>query len=289
MATYSIELKNVTKRFGNTVALDNINISLEQGKVYGLVGRNGAGKTTLLKTMSGMLRPDQGTVTYIDSDLPDDICFMRDANYYFNGYNIKSLFYIAAKNRPNWDYELQEKLVKHFEIPEKKYYLRCSKGIQTLVSIVIALCSGTKTLFLDEPYSGLDPVNRESFYEILRDVCFDGEKTVVISSHLISEIEGYFEKAIIIDKGKVLVDEDIETIYERSYVIRCSEKLAESIKNSKNVLKQEKALGEVVLYVYDDISEDEEMKWQEEGATFTGMDLQKFFVTLCGRMEEFKW
>lgn len=289
--SYNIKLENVTKKYDDLTAINNINFTLEAGKVYGLIGRNGAGKTTFLKLLSNKIFPTSGTIRYNPEHITNDhdICFMRDQNHHFTNYQIKNIFYLASKIYPNWDEKLKNKLVDHFEIKVKKVYSKCSKGIQTLTAIIIALSSNAKVLLLDEPYSGLDPVNRESFYQILRELCFNGERTVILSSHLINEIEGYFEKAVLIEEGKILIDEEVETIYEKSFAIHCDEQLADKLRKTKNVLKEETVFGEKILYIYDDFTEQEKNQMIIAGAEIKGMDLQKLLVAHCNRMEVKEW
>jgi len=278
-----IEISNLSKQFDETLALDDISLSIEKGKVYGLIGRNGAGKTTLLKLISGMLTPTKGAINY-DTDYIKasyDICFGRDNNFYLSNYKFKALLDIAKGIFPKWDTERAKELIELFEIDTKKYYQKASKGMQTMVSIIITLCSGADTILLDEPYSGLDPINREHFYGYLRDHYFDGEKTVIISSHVIKEVEGYFEKAIIIDKGHILIDDDMDSIRDRSFELTCDEMLYSEIKGTKNIVKYTKLAGQYILSIYDKISEDEKKSYINKGAKINTMDLQNLLVALC--------
>ncbi len=282
-----VRLENITKKYDETIALDGINLSIEAGKVYGVIGRNGAGKTTLLKLISNMVKPTDGKIIYEPNTLlsDHDICFVRDYNTYFTNQKIKNVLYVASKIYPNWDFQLEKELIDMFELTTNKIYSKGSKGMQTMTSIIIAMCSQAKVLLMDEPYAGLDPVNRENFYQVLRDRCFDGERTVLISSHLINEIEGYFEKALMIHKGKILINEDVESIYEKSYAIYCDEKLSNMLKSKKNVLKEEKLLGQHILYIYDQMSEKDKQEITLAGGEIKGMDLQKLLVTQCSRLE----
>lgn len=282
-----VRLEKITKKFDETIALNGIDVAIEKGKVYGIIGRNGAGKTTMLKLIANMVRPTEGKIIYDPNTIVKsyDVCFVRDYNHYFSNQKIKNIFYVASKIYPNWDFALEKELITLFELTTNKTYIKGSKGMQTMTSIIIAMCSQAKVLLMDEPYAGLDPVNREVFYQILRERCFDGEKTILLSSHLINELEGYFEKAIMIHKGKILIDEAIETIYEKSYTIQCNDLLAQTLKNRKNVLKEEKLLGQHVLYIYDGLTEVEKKEIVLAGGEVRGMDLQKLLVTQCSRLE----
>lgn len=285
--SYIVKLDNITKTYDEVTALDKINLSIEKGKVHGLIGRNGAGKTTILKLISDMIRPTEGSIEYNREIITksSDICFVRDYNHYFANYRIRDILYISSKIYSDWDYELEKNIIDLFELSTKKIYSKSSKGMQTMTSIIIALCSNAKMILMDEPYSGLDPINREVFYRLLRERCFDLEKTVIISSHLINEIEGYFEKAIMINKGKILIDDDVDSIYEKSFTIECDEKTATWLKGHKHILKEEKMAGQYVLYLYDELNQKEKEDIVSEGAQLKGMDLQKLLITYCSSLE----
>jgi len=203
-----IQLNNISKKFDETIALKEVNISFEKGKVYGVIGRNGAGKTTLLKVMSEMIHHNSGSL-------------VKDA----------------------------------------------------------------KILMLDEPYAGLDPINREYFYKVLQKYYFNDEKTVIISSHLISEIEGYFENAIIIDKGSVIVDESLETIYEQSFVVKGNNELLKWIKDNKNVIGLDTLANQNVIYIYDKLSSNDQEIISHLSGSIDGLDLQNLMIKLVSRKE----
>lgn len=278
-----IETNDLSKKYDTTLALDQVNITFEKGKVYGLIGRNGAGKTTLLKTISNMLIPTSGNIKYNKDYIQTstDICFARDFNFHLNKYRLKQILKLSSIIYPNWNQERADELIDLFELSTKKYYQKCSKGMQTMISIIIALSSGSETILLDEPYSGLDPINREHFYGYLREHFFDGEKTVIISSHMIKEIEGYFEKAIIIDGGHVLLDDEMDNIKEKSFEIICDQKLADELNSKKNVIKTSQLAGESTLSIYDTISPEYQLEIEAKGGRIKSMDLQSLMVAMC--------
>lgn len=283
-----ITLKNVEKIYGDTVALSNINLQFEEGKVYGLIGRNGAGKTTLLKIIAGQLNLTKGEVI-VNEDLVssyNDIVLAKDHNHYYQNVKLKEILYIARNTMENWDNELEKELLEQFELNTKKYYMKSSKGMQTMVALIIGLCSNAKVLMLDEPYAGLDPINRETFYRILRTKYFTENKTVIISSHLIKEIQGYFENAIILNQGKVLVDDTVENIREKSFVIECNKEKLEAISKRYKVLNSEKIGNHMRIYIFDEILEKDQRALEKDGGKIHTMDLQDVMVQMCMRREK---
>ena len=279
-------IQQLTKKYDDTLALNGISLDFQPGKVYGLLGRNGAGKTTLLKLIANMLTPTSGEILRDEIALQEgSICFSRDNNPYFMQQKVKTLFYLAGRIYPNWDEAYAHELAQLFDLKVKKQYQRLSKGQQTMVSLVIALASNAPILLLDEPYSGLDPVNREHFYRHLRERYLDNDRLVIFSSHLINEVEGYFEEGIIMDQGNILINESMEAIKEKSFKISGNEAMVNYLKAHKNVIGQDHLAGLYTVYVYDHLSSSEKESLLQFGANIQGMDLQKLMVNLCMNWE----
>jgi len=281
--TTLIQLTNLTKKYEDTIALDQINLSFEQGKVYGLVGRNGAGKTTMLKIIAKQLFQTSGEVV-LDTksiQIDEDIVLGRDFCIHLSGYRIRDIIGMAGRLYPSWDKELELDLIEQFELDIKKQYRRASKGMQTMVSLIIALCSNAKVLLLDEPYAGLDPINRETFYRMLRHRYFNADKTVIISSHIIKEIEGYFENAIIINKGKILVDETLETIRTKSFIVEGPKELFEILKKEVHILGYEQIGNHYKIYIYEGLDQSVRDEIQTHGGHLSTMDLQDLMIQMC--------
>lgn len=281
--TNLIELKDLSKKYDDTIALNKVNLSFEKGKVYGLIGRNGAGKTTMLKLISNMLNITSGEIIYNTDFIKEvsDITFARDNNWYFSNYKIKRLIQLASAVYPRWNQERCDELIELFELDIKKKYIKASKGMQTMFSIIVALSSGCEVILLDEPYAGLDPINREHFYDYLRNHYFNEDITVIISSHLIKEIEGYFERAIIIDNGEILVDKDMTDIYNMSYEITCNETVYNQLRATKNIIKHSQLAGHYTVQIYDYLNDTEQKELRNLKADIKGMDLQSLFIGLC--------
>jgi ABC-2 type transport system ATP-binding protein len=278
-----VQLQNLTKKYEDTVALNQINVTFKEGTVYGLIGRNGAGKTTMLKIIAKQLFQTSGQLIVDDQLITcdEDVVLGRDFCMYLSNYRIRDIIAIASKLYPNWDKELETELIDQFELEIKKTYLKASKGMQTMVSLIIALCSNAKVLLLDEPYSGLDPINRETFYRILRNRYFNDEKTVIISSHIIKEIEGYFENAIIINKGQILVDEPLEHIREKSYVVEGNKSLFDLLQKHVHILGYDQIGNHYKTYIYDRISDRLKEDIMDNDGKISTMDLQDLIVQMC--------
>lgn len=284
-----LEVSGLTKKFDDEIALNDVSLSIEQGKVYGLIGRNGAGKTTFLKLISHIIHQNHGQIKWDTGVVLDttDIAFSRDYNIYFAGYKLKEILSTASIIYPKYDKNIEEELIKGFQLSKymKKSYQKCSKGIQTMISLVVAISSNAKVLLLDEPYVGLDPINREFFYKILRKYYFNEEKTVIISSHLINEIEGYFEDIIMIHDGEIIMNEMLDDVYEKSIQISAPKAIVKDWESQLNILGREELAGHVSLYTYGSLNQSVREKIQAEGGTITRMDLQKLMIEMVTGME----
>lgn len=226
MNTGKLICNDITKKYGRKEILHGIDLEIEPNKIYGLIGRNGAGKTTLLSVLTAQSPATSGTVTY--NGMPvwenqaalDHICFSRELNplvgWGANTLKVKDYFKTAAAYYPNWDKPLADRLVKDFELEPKKKVCKLSKGMMSMVTIIIALASKADITFLDEPVSGLDVVSRNAFYrELLADYAETG-RTFLISTHIIEEAADLFEESIILDKGRILLKENTEALLERA-------------------------------------------------------------------------
>lgn len=290
-------LKEVTKVFEDTKAINNISLEIESNKIYGLIGRNGAGKTTLLKLLANQLIPTSGTIMIGDNilrnndELTQKVCIARETinTKGITGYKLKLIFRLASFVYPNWDEVFYKKLIKEFNLDINKKYIKLSKGMQTMVGIIIGLASRSSLTLFDEPYIGLDPVARELFYEILINDYEENPRTIIISTHLINELENLFEKVIIINEGSLLLNEEIETIKNKARIISGDNDKLQSILKDKNVIYKQ-LTGRLANYtVFDTFTEKEIKKINEMQLDFNALTLQKLFVNLSKGGEKFDY
>lgn len=284
---------DIVKNYGKKKVLSDINLTLEKGKIYGLIGRNGAGKTTLLSIISAQNPSTSGSVkldgeeVWENQKALDCICFSRELNpIAANGTSslkIKEYLKIAATYYPKWDQEMADELVKEFELNVKTRIAKLSKGMMSMVTIIVALASKSEYTFLDEPVAGLDVVMREYFYRLLLEEYEQSERTFVISTHIIEEAADVFEEVIIINNGKILLKDNTQELVSR--VFRVSGK-AEEVESATLGLEvhQEDNSGRgkgvtVVLHEGQKIREGYDISIQP-------MNLQNVFVAYCGKGEK---
>ena len=241
----SLTINQVSKVYGKKVALNQLSLELEDGKIYGLIGRNGAGKTTLLSIASAQNSATDGEVlldgkkVWENDEALKDICFSREiattATDSRNTSKVCEYLRIASILYPNWNAELADELITEFGLDRKMRMNKLSKGMQSMVTIIVALASGARFTFLDEPVTGLDVVAREYFYKVLLDEYAKGERTFVISTHIIEEAANVFEEVIFIHEGKVLLKEETDSLLERTIHISGKEEDVDDVCDGKQV------------------------------------------------------
>ena len=210
-----LELKNLTKTFGNFKALDDLTLTVPQGAVYGLVGPNGAGKSTAIRHMTGIYRPDSGTVTleglpiYENPAVKTTIGYIPDEVFFFPSASLEEMRKFYKSMYPKFDDGLFQRLYDVFGLPKRTPIRRFSKGMQKQAAFHLTLCTRPEVLILDEPVDGLDPVMRRQVMSlILSDVAEHGT-TVLISSHNLRELEDVCDHVGIMDHGKMLLEKSL--------------------------------------------------------------------------------
>lgn len=284
-----LECKGIIKKYKDKTALKGIDLTIEKGKIYGMIGRNGAGKTTLLSIMTSQVRPTEGEVS-LDGEAVwenrkalERMCFSRELNPVSmmgpNNMKVKEYLRTASIYFPNWDKDMADMLVKKFELDTKQRISRLSKGMMSMVTIIVALASKSEYTFLDEPVAGLDVVAREQFYKLLLDEYNETGRTFIISTHIIEEAADIFEEVIIINHGEVLLKENTQHLLERAcHVSGRADVVDEAIKGNEvhGVENMGRSKGATVLMESGNrIDSTSELSVQP-------VSLQNLFVALCG-------
>ena len=210
-----LEIRNLTKTFGDFKALDDLSMTVPKGTVYGLVGPNGAGKSTAIRCMVGVYRPDSGNITmdgqfvYENPDLKARIGYIPDDIFFFPAATLEEMRRFYKGLYPDFDDDLFERLYEIFDLPRKNPIRRFSKGMQKQAAFHLAICCRPDVLILDEPVDGLDPVMRRQVMSlILADVAERGT-TVLISSHNLRELEDVCDHVGIMDHGRMLLEKSL--------------------------------------------------------------------------------
>lgn len=285
MAT-AVECKSLTKSYGKNEVLKNINLSLEEGKIYGLLGRNEAGKTTLLNLICSQIIRDGGEINifgeeaFENSKALENLCLVKEKELKIEDYKVKRIFDIAGVLYKNWDEEYKNYLVKEFKLDVRKKYKSLSRGMKSLVGVIIGLASRAKITAFDEPSLGLDAAVREKFYNLLLEDYEESKRTVIISTHLIDEVSSLFEEVIILDKGEVALSEEVNKLLEKAHFLNGKEESIMSIIKDKKVLHKEVFGASSIIGVLGNFHKEELELLKDSNIEISPMPLQKLFIYL---------
>ena len=223
-----IEIKNLVKKYDDKFKLGTINLDIPSGIIVGLIGENGAGKTTLIKSILNILKIDEGNIKIFNKDfnkeennIKEDIGVVLD-NMFFPEILTPNDINIIMKNiYKKWDEELFKKYLNEFGLNLNKQIKTMSKGMRKKLEIATSLSHHPKLLILDEPTSGLDPVVRNEVLDIFLDFIQDEEHTILLSTHITSDLEHIADKIIFINKGKILLDKNRDDLLDNYGILKC--------------------------------------------------------------------
>lgn len=277
-----IRIDHVTKKFKETVALNDVSLNFEYGKIYGFLGRNGAGKSTLINVISNRIFPDQGSVT-IDGDIATEndsaqnkVFCMSEKDMYPKALKIKKIFKLTNEFYDCFDSEKAMRYAKEFGLDINKKVSALSTGYCSIFKLIITLSLDLPYIFLDEPVLGLDANHRELFYKLLLKDYEDNQRTIIIATHLIEEVANLIEDVVIIDKGRLVMQTSVEELYEKGYSISGLASEVDEYCNGKNVIGVDTLGGLKVAYIIGKVNKDE----LNERLTVSTVNLQKLFVKL---------
>ena len=276
-----IEVKNVSKSYGTVKALEDVSLTLEENKIYGLLGRNGAGKTTLLNIITNRIFEDSGEVL-IDGEPHKDndkalgkLYMMSESKLYPDNMRIENVFKWTKTFYPDFDQEYAQKAAKRFGLNLKKKTNALSTGYKSIFKLILALSVNTPYVLLDEPVLGLDANHREMFYKLLLEKYAEKPFTAVISTHLIEEVSGIIEDVIIIKNGRVISNESCEELLSKGYTVSGTVAEVDSFIKDKQVIGTDTLGGLKTAYILGRVEEN-----VPEGLELTRLDLQKLFIQL---------
>lgn len=217
-----IEVHGLTKRYRDVTAVDDVSFTIEKDTIYGLLGRNGAGKTTVMSILTAQNFATSGDVRvfgehpYENARVLQRLCFVRESQKYPDDSTARHAFRSARLFFPNWNQELADQLIDELQLPMKKTIKKLSRGQLSAVGVIIGLAARAEITFFDEPYLGLDAVARQIFYDRLLEDYAAHPRTVILSSHLIDEVSNLIERVLVIDRGRIIMDEETDAVRDRA-------------------------------------------------------------------------
>ncbi|WP_077324559.1 ABC transporter ATP-binding protein [Virgibacillus siamensis] len=276
-----IKVKNLSKNYKDTTALENVTFTLSEPKIYGLLGRNGAGKTTFMDILSGHILASSGEIL-IDGENPFDnqrltesICLIKEGNNFKKDLKIKNVLRIYSYFYPTWDQKLADELIREYNLNLNAKVKALSKGMESALGIIVGLASKAPITIFDEPYIGLDAAARKKFYEILLEEYETEKRIIIFSTHLIDEVSLMFEEILILQNGKLVLKEEAEALRNSVCAVSGAADEVEAFISGKEVIEKKQIAGMMTAYVYSRMEQAE-----SAGLTAEGVPIQELMIHL---------
>lgn len=258
-----IEINNVSFEIDGKKILDDINLKIPEGKIYGIIGPNGVGKTTLLRCLTGIYETTKGEVLYDGENVYDNpkvkeiVGYVADENIMHPNFRVKDVIKFYKYSYPMFDEEKFKELNEIFKIPENRFIFQLSKGMKMRLSIMLAFSIHAKYLVLDEPTSGLDAILKNKLLQIFVDEVYDNNTTIIISSHHLNELERICDDVAILDNGVVSYENSVENMKNKIKKIQVAfdEPVYEEDLNLNGIFKISK-VGRVFTIITDEYDEE---------------------------------
>lgn len=282
------KVNELSKKFGSVHALDQVSFTLEDNKIYGLLGRNGAGKTTLMHLLTAQLFPSSGTIEvfggnpYENSQVLQQICFIKESQMYVRNSKISDVLDFASLVFPRWDQRYANELLHAFQLPENRKIKHLSRGMLSSVGIVLGLASRAPLTIFDEPYLGLDAASRTLFYDLLLEDYSVHPRTIVLSTHLIDEVNRLLEHILVIDRGRLVLNDDADNVRGKAYSVSGPDQNVSSFVAGRRVIRDEKLGSLRTAVVMQPLDANTMKQAMELGLEIKPVSLQQMIVYLTG-------
>jgi ABC-2 type transport system ATP-binding protein len=290
-----LRIKNLSKNFGKKTVLDHFSMSMDHGKVYGLFGKNGEGKTTLLRMIMGIIPPDSGDIyyrgqklKYADSSYKKEIGFIAEDSVFFSWMTVSEILRFNASFYPTWNEAKVDEYLDRLSLDRKVKIRNMSRGMKLKLGLIVALGSEPVFLLCDDPTSGLDvPTRQEFLRDIIREILGTGT-TILFSSHLVHELEGIIDHAGILRGGKLVIEEDYQTLknsVKRVALVFDSALPANLEMEGILAEKKDKNCIEVIVHPWDDEKKLKMEALKPLKMTVGSMSLEDIFVSFVSRYQ----
>ncbi|RCW40471.1 ABC-2 type transport system ATP-binding protein [Halopolyspora algeriensis] len=279
-----VALSNVTKRYGDVTALDGVSFAVRENTITGLLGRNGAGKSTLMRLLTGQDLAGSGRTEifgarpYENEAVLSQVSFIKENQRYPDNFKVRHVLRAARTLYPNWDQDFADSLMEDFRLPLNRRMNRLSRGMFSAVGIVLGLASRAPLTLFDEPYLGLDAVARQLFYDRLLADYAENPRTVVLSTHLIDEVSDLIEHVLLIDGGRMLLDQDAETLREQAVTVTGPTAAVDEFTAGRDELHREQMGGFARVTVRSTGDSTERTRAHSHGVELEPVSLQQLVV-----------
>ncbi|MEV5411944.1 ABC transporter ATP-binding protein [Thermopolyspora sp. NPDC052614] len=283
-----IEIEDLVLRYGDVTAIDGMTLTLEEGKIYGLLGRNGSGKTSLLSILAAFRKQTSGRVrvggkpVFENGAITRDIALIRDTGEAVDIGTAEDALYFAKGLRRNWDADYARSLMDLFDINPKANVKNMSKGRRSAMGIIVGLASRAPLTMFDESYLGMDAPSRQAFYDQVLADYMAHPRTIIMSTHVIEEVGPLFEEIVIIDRGRLLVHEESQTLLSKGVSVTGPTALVDTFTAGLKVLGSRSLGPTTSAMVYGEFDETQRRKAREAGLELGPIALQDLFIHLTG-------
>ncbi|MDR1118455.1 MAG: ABC transporter ATP-binding protein [Bifidobacteriaceae bacterium] len=288
----AVRTEGLTKAYRGIVAVDRVSVRVEENSICGLLGRNGAGKTTMMKLLTGQLFPTSGEAWVLGNQPTPaggelkDVCFVAEDQRYPDSFAARHVFTAAGWFYQDWDADYAADLVKRFDLPVGRRISKLSRGQRSAVGIILGLASRARLTIFDEPYAGLDAVARHLFYdELLRDFT-ERPRSILVSTHLIDEIAHLLDRVLVIDHGRILIDQEAEALRGASFAVAGPAEAVDRFAQSRTVLGRERVGGLASVAIDGRLDAAESAEAARLGLEISEVSLQQLVVNATTRQEE---
>ncbi|MEO8262009.1 MAG: ABC transporter ATP-binding protein [Pseudolysinimonas sp.] len=281
--TTVVEVDDLRKHYGKVHAVDGVSFTLEENRIYGLLGRNGAGKTTLMSLLTAQEFATAGTIRVFGEPPVENAgvlgrtAFIKESQKYPEDFRVKHVMRSAPWFFPNWDAEFAASLVHDFRLPLDRRIKKLSRGQLSAVGVIVGLASRAPLTFFDEPYLGLDAVARQLFYDRLLSDYAEHPRTVVLSTHLIDEVSNLLEHVLVIDDGRILIDSDADDLRGSATTVAGAASAVDAFTKGREVLHREN-LGGLASATVGSLDAADRRAAAEAGLELAPVSLQQLIV-----------
>ncbi|WP_096186666.1 ATP-binding cassette domain-containing protein [Evansella halocellulosilytica] len=287
-----IELDQVTVKYGDFEAVKGITCKLAEGKIYGLLGRNGAGKTTLLSLLASFHEPTFGSVKiggktpFENANIMQNVAFVYDVDYSMETEKVEKLMAITERYRPHFDREYANQLIKNFKLPVERPLKDLSKGMQSAFNVTVGLASRSPVTIFDEAYLGMDAPTREIFYKELLEDQARHPRTIILSTHLVSEMDYLFEEVLMINKGSLMLHDEYERLLSKGASITGKDTEVDEFTTGMEKLSEQTLGSTKSVMIYGEMSEKQRNEAKRRGLEVGPVSLQDLFIRLTSEEDD---
>jgi len=279
----AVRVEGLTKTFGSFTAVDDVSFTVESDTIYGLLGRNGAGKTTIMQLLTGQQFATSGSIRVFgqapaeNAHVLQQMCFVKESQKYPDSFQPRHVLASAPWFFENWDADFASRLVDDFRLPLGRPIKKLSRGQLSAVGVIVGLASRAPLTFFDEPYLGLDAVARHIFYDRLLEDYATSPRTIVLSTHLIDEVSNLLEHVIVIDEGRILIDQDADDLRASATTIVGKATDVDAFATGRDVISRD-GIGGLASATLSGLTDDDRTVAVAAGLELSPVSLQQLIV-----------